>query len=430
MRFHDEPQQDTVLNLDILDIICGCLSDARDILTFSLVSSALRQRAIQHSLSVGPVVLRNERSIRAFHCFLFADEESRAPWIRGIVIDVWQRQRSADAETEVGRCLVDILVSANRLQTLSISLHDDLSRYLNDPCLITAMSNVATLEEFSIDAVTTFGTTLVAGTKSPLRALCIRQYSEHSWDPESIDDTMSHLVSSLQSLEVEEILLDIDDVRERRQYRNLHSFTALWVPGIPRLDVLLHLFPNLNRTLKLHWSVEEAGDAELEWIRGENQRAQARHFWRSIDVLECEPPLLYVLGLRCPIQRLEVRVDLQKDRHLQYTVGALQDNMPQHLVLSLMMDQDLGMINRLFTQGGDSSLTKLVLFLEYSNLRVEEEEASDLELHDWDHLVVSTPYCCVDFDTIHLVIGKPDLCRRIVSTESSADLLLLQCRSQ
>ncbi|TBU37499.1 hypothetical protein BD309DRAFT_615739 [Dichomitus squalens] len=206
-------------------------------------------------------------------------------------------------------------------------------------------------------------------------------YWEEPWSPKLVDNIMDRLSSTLHTLKVDTILLDINYVYDCRQYHGVRSFAAHQILDSPRLDVLLHIFPNSDSSLMLGWYDDEVAEDDLDRLRQENLRAQEPKSWRSIDKLHCAPLLLYALGLTCDIRRLELRVE-SRQTHLQYAADALRDNMPQQLVMSFIMDQNVSIINGFFTPAGTPRLTKLVLFLEYSNPAAEEGHLPALESHD------------------------------------------------
>ncbi|KAM5538311.1 hypothetical protein V8D89_007913 [Ganoderma adspersum] len=75
------------------------------------------------------------------------------------------------------------------------------------------------------------------------------------------------------------------------------------------LDVLLRLFPNLDKTLDLgRRLIGNVGKDEYCAFRERSKDAQKRHAWSGLDKLVCDLPTAYLLALQCPIRRMDSEV--------------------------------------------------------------------------------------------------------------------------
>ncbi len=99
-------------------------------------------------LSMKPVVLKDERTIRAFHKFLFIDSQSRLPFFR--VLDISISEIKKEAFQEISRCILDLLERATHLECLTLPYPGLTLVYSADPRVLDTIIRISTLRELGL----------------------------------------------------------------------------------------------------------------------------------------------------------------------------------------------------------------------------------------------------------------------------------------
>ena len=384
------------LNVDVLAVVCEFLTDVPDVLSFSLICSALHPPAINHLLSVLPISLISDTSIRRFHSFLFADVSARAPHIRALELGS-QPRHAPKATDKPGHdsLLIDILASCSHLERMSLSPKVTLLQPgaggLGDPHIAGSTTPTPGKRD-------NFAHTFLPMVRAPLRMLTIRTINPEDlhWTPSALETFLPPFAPTLEKLELRDFFIDITDARgldgsppshstpPLTQYPAVRSLSVRSLEGVPRLDVLLHLFPALDGTLCLDEWGKTTFLSSFEHIRSTNQESQQRrgnNTWKKLDRLVCEPTLFYMLGLRCPIGFLMIK-DCTEEMTDDLAMG-LRENPVPRLKLSLILDPGLRVLDVFPSAGLGDTLTHLTLCL--VDIRVNED------VHDADGITPSGP---------------------------------------
>ncbi|RDX44407.1 hypothetical protein OH76DRAFT_1098567 [Lentinus brumalis] len=178
MAFSPPPFKVTGLNLDILQAMVVFVDER--MLTLSLVSSSVWSMAIRRLLSMAPICLKDEHSIRRSHACLYVDAATRGPYVRSL--DIWTyRVRGDPNRQELESLLCDNLATLPDLRTLSLPQYMYHHRG-EDSDLRTTLERLSTLRELTIDGEVDYAPhTLVEKIRSPLRILRFNIIRPSSW---------------------------------------------------------------------------------------------------------------------------------------------------------------------------------------------------------------------------------------------------------
>ncbi|KAM5543688.1 hypothetical protein V8D89_002939 [Ganoderma adspersum] len=244
-----------------------------------------------------PVYPKAGLSIRGFH--LFANQLARAPRVRALPIDLRWR---GPAQVQGEDCSLPLhILDSSSLRPIIV-----------DPSFLNAMTAIPSLKSF--DEIY----------------------------PASEDSIPRSVTHTLEKLELDRFVVDPLDVPARANllvppassmapYPAVRSLTVGNFRGKPLLDHLHHLFPALDGILHvgaLHlWSL---GDVYVE-TRAANQRLQdsdgggsPSRPWKKLDRVVCEAPILYILGMRCPIGPAMIHCGTVEN--YRYAALALREN--------------------------------------------------------------------------------------------------------
>ncbi|KAL1949184.1 hypothetical protein VTO73DRAFT_10990 [Trametes versicolor] len=406
------------LNLDVLALICDSAYDVSTVLHFSLASHSFRAIAVKRLLSMRPVALNSERSVRAFHKFVFADPRSRLPFLRALNIGVpgpppwgpvgFDALEPDKAPEEVVQFILDIIDRATHLTSLTLPHPRWTFAYLSDPRIPEAIARISTLRQLAlIDSCLReqcpmvkriVNSTRSASTLRVLRisldltmlipGLLVR--GGHAIKATALDALLSHLAPTLQVLHIISsrcLQLDAKGV----EYPALRSLICMaHVVGEHGRDVdtdiLVSKFPALDGTLLVHlwkpYDETEEDVTELRRIRASNEERQKKRSWRHLDRVFASNVLsLFAMGLACPVRYLMVE-DLASHTR-DYMVEILRATPPTHLKLSVKLCYGAAVFQGLFPPEVISRLTHLVLLLEY----VDEPETLEEATVEWKPLL-------------------------------------------
>ncbi|PIL29925.1 hypothetical protein GSI_07835 [Ganoderma sinense ZZ0214-1] len=372
------------LNTDVFPVISEFLTDYSDVLSFSLVCSTLRRVAIRRLLSMRPVSLKGDLSVRRFHTFLFASAVIRAPVphvralrIGGFKLPPWKIANEAEDSPSP---LVDIINSCPNLEHIAMCFANGSTD--DESSVVAAIAALKTLSSLEVSGWSGNTLDLLHDISSPLRKLAI--HSGYIRSPYALDEFLPRLAPSLEDLELMyfrvhrgSTLVALDDeapgpdghpqpFRSLAQYPAVRSFSAIILIGAPVLDRLQHLFPALNGTLSLGDFDTTINRCSEDAIRAANRRAQdaaPERAWKKLDRVVCDARMLYALALRCPVRL--VMIDKGSAGTLCFVADALRENPVPRLKLTLKYGR--GMLDGVFTPELAATLTHLTLCLVYSN---------------------------------------------------------------
>ncbi|EIW55180.1 uncharacterized protein TRAVEDRAFT_51309 [Trametes versicolor FP-101664 SS1] len=368
------------LDLDTLEIVCTFVEDPQTLVSCSLTCHAFREIATKRLLAVRAVDLCDERSIRAFHTFLFASTAARSPYVR--IINLLVENVDARSRMAVAQLVVDILKHAPFLERLSIPFGEQTFMCLRHLDIHKAIGKLTRLQDLSIPLWSGYTEQILLTIRSPLKI--IRVSLEAIWTsdrtewitPDRLHEVVGAFSQTLESLSITQRPIKLDPDSKGLPYPAVDSVEFSGTAGPPWVDVLVHMFPSLGLTLNLgegdYMLVDE--DAEQQRIRLANKEHQARGArWERLGTVVGDTLTLYMLGLTCPIGRL--MVDSSSAHLKDRLVEVLRDSPPTHLKLTIMLSHGVGAFEDTFPVEVVPRLTHLVLFVIYDNL--DEDERTD-----------------------------------------------------
>ncbi|PIL31121.1 hypothetical protein GSI_05817 [Ganoderma sinense ZZ0214-1] len=354
---------DPRLNLDILRLVCDCLTDVPDVLSFAITCSALTEDALRRRLRMAPVDLADAKMIDSFYTFIFSNQPSRAPYIYGLTILSSEHYlpftHRSDFEMISSR-LVGILEAAVHIQYL------DFNTSIGN-AVFDAVVKLTTVHELRIlNDVLVFQEPLLVGLptfRSPLRSLHItgNEPIGGAIPASFLHNCLSHLAPTLELLDLDDFPIDVLPSSVTTQFTAVRSlkFRTSFAPDCDLLGVLLQLFPNLDNTLELSLPIYMEDD-HAHAFHDRCEEAQRRHCWSRLDRLVCNAGIAYLLALRCPIRRMDLEVRLPgATSHLAET---LRRHCPPRLHVRISLYSGFGALDGLFPPEAADRLTHLVLF--------------------------------------------------------------------
>ncbi len=407
--FNKESMTTPRLNVDVLAIVSDFIANVSDVLSFSLLCSSIRPIATRRLLSMRPIALTEYNTVKKLHTFLFADaftRRARAPHIVALHIespdiDIDQDEDSpqiANQEPSFASLLVDIINSCPQLRHVSMESFED--NYTDGRSIVVAIAALQNLRSLTItgDGWSTHSLYLVREASSHIRKLVF--HSTYVGYPIMLEEFLPHLAPTLQELElicfrvlpVHDIVSLMDDAHpflDRMQYPTIRSLSVYRFRGPPLLDRLRYLFPAIDGTLDLGVFDTHSNRHPYDDIRAANQCAQEGsppHSWKKLDWLICDPLMLYVLALRCPIRL--IMLDEGSADALHYATDALRDNPVPRLKLTLKYERS--MLQGIFSPELAGTLSHLTLCLVYDNdsRSMSRAYTDDFAQLSWDNFLV------------------------------------------
>ena len=402
------------LNLDVLCLVCSFLTDIPGVLAFSRTCYTLRAAAVQRRLNMRPVQITDSRSINDLYEFVFVDKVARGPHIHTITIPQEAAPLLQGFPEELLHRLLAILSAATRVHTLSLYLPSQSSSLLAHPLIVPAVARLTEIRDLSLVASFERADALLRCIRSPIQAFryeglykgaawlhnrnflsasarlsAIRSHRAILQEVDgtlALEDVADHLSRTLCELELPYGHLPIRGFSQRQpvpfKFLAVRSFTLRDVTELVRLDMLLHMLPNLDDTLVVEASplfYRHVLDRDcVETTRENNLLAQERHGWKKLDRVVSSPLMVFTLGLTCPVRHLTL--DLSADeRSLLAGLDAiardarcavLRDQTPTHLTLrGLRLPAGLSYLDDLFsTDGALARTTHLVVLAEYNSV--------------------------------------------------------------
>ena len=314
--------------------------------------------------------------------------------------------------------IVDILTSCPHVETITVLLDNSFLGHEHNRPIIGAISAMQSLHSLRIQGEPNDALALLCDVKSPLRRLDIQSHSSRNgsrfWTPLALEDVLPRLALTLEDLEVTGLLVDPEGVQRMprivmpplstmTQYAAVRSLTVGCFLGRPFLDQLQHLFPALNGTLALHHFNTLSPEEAYADIRATNLLVQETYEsgptcsrgWRSLDRVICSAPMLYMLGLCCPIRLVRLYQCTSDDLH--YAADSLRENPVPRLVLSLPLVEELRGLDTLFSPELAGWLTHLTLRLVYTHEEAlwTNRSADIVARLPWSHFLVCALACPV-----------------------------------
>ncbi|KAI0654519.1 hypothetical protein C8Q70DRAFT_925461 [Cubamyces menziesii] len=388
------------LNLDILENVCSSLADIPTVLAFSLVSHACHAISIKSLLSMEPIPLTKEATVRSFHHFLLGDPKTkdRPRLLRGLIIDVLP---DYDTRAEVAQLLIDILEHAAHLEYLELPSPKYMFEYFECPALPEAMSRVSTLREFvSADRQSWCSDVeaIVKRTRSPLKVVRLGLYdltfSEETGclRPAMLGRLLEHLAPTLEVLELTEGNVLYSQGDRGGPFPAVRSALLGLQSGPVWTDVLVNMFPSLDGILDIgplhgHDGAPLRADApEQARVRALNRAYQEQHSWGKLDRVVGDTHTLYMLGLTCPVRHF--MVDRVCSHRKQALVDFLRDAPPCRLKLTILLSQGLDVFDGLVPEEVASKLTHLVVMLAYDNCETSSgADAATVQIIKWEDVL-------------------------------------------
>ncbi|KAI1781967.1 hypothetical protein LXA43DRAFT_1154019 [Ganoderma leucocontextum] len=390
------------LNLDVLREICGFLTAVRDVLSVSRTCSTLPTVAVERRLSMRPIIIDRAQSLRYLYNFVFVDKERRGPHIRAIAIP--ESISHKGLSEDLADLFLAVLASATSLRTLTLYVPGEPSSLFTVyPSVLLAIAGFTSLQELEITASIDVVSLLLGSTHSALKTFRYQPTYEEVGPDSDSDDVPSpqllsmniapHLAPMLEEIQVASDFIIIAS-RSHVSFPAVRS-VILADPADEevfhwQMDVLLTLFPNLDRTLIIDimdisrftdgdvFNVTVGHNDRLVALRGKNHGAQKTRAWKALDrVTAWSIDVLYALGLACPIRHLTLKLDFKHpDEDLDFDAqGAsnvhaiLQECTPTHLVLFhggvYWRGSPSPYWNSLFAENVVARLTHLVLYADY-----------------------------------------------------------------
>ncbi|PIL23144.1 hypothetical protein GSI_14453 [Ganoderma sinense ZZ0214-1] len=220
--------------------------------------------------------------------------------------------------------------------------------------------------------------------RAPLHTLRIHTASSGGrryWTPSALEAFLPHFAPTLETFELRNLFITMSDARgldgsppgrfvlPLTQYPAVRSLYIRDLDGVPLLDVLMHLFPAIDGTLRIGEWGSITGLSDHAHIRECNREAQQRRAWTKLDRLICDAELFHLLGLRCPIGHL--MIDNWTDDVKDDLALALRECPVARLKLSLLLSPGLGVFDALRSAGLEGTSTYLTLCL--VDIRFNEE---------------------------------------------------------
>ena len=165
----------TDLNLDILREICSSMTTAKDVLSFSRTCSVFRPIAVERWLSMRPVEILRENTLRSIHNFVLVDKDQRGPHIRAISIpfNIRLEEGLSDSSSEtsnLGEHFLALLACATCLRKLSLYVPVPPEQlFTTHPGVLPAVAGLTSLQELELTVSTEVASLLLGSTCSALK---------------------------------------------------------------------------------------------------------------------------------------------------------------------------------------------------------------------------------------------------------------------
>ncbi|KAM5543686.1 hypothetical protein V8D89_002937 [Ganoderma adspersum] len=245
-----------------------------------------------------------------------------------------------------------------------------------DEPIVLAITALKSLRSLTVSGWSGDTLRLLRHVSSPIRKLAIN--STYVQYPDILEEFLHRFAPALDVLELLYFRVDrgrtsgplerasgkLDAFLSLTQYPAVRSLSVLCFMGTPLVDRLQHLFPALDGTLSLGFFDTLLDTCLIDDVRSANQRAQegsAAGVWKKLDRVVCDAPMLYALGLRCPIRLVMVDKGSADADTAHYAAAPLRENPVPRLKLTLACGR--GMLDGIFTPQLAGTLSHLTLCL-------------------------------------------------------------------
>ncbi|RPD63521.1 hypothetical protein L227DRAFT_608748 [Lentinus tigrinus ALCF2SS1-6] len=332
------------------------------------------------------ILLKDGPSIRKFYAFLFVDAARRGPHVRALDIKALTIKNDPNAR-ELESLLCEILARSSNLQILCLSSFAASHIPGQESELQHILEGLTTLRELRLEddsvRVSDWSNApymLIKKIRSPIHTFSAH-IDELCGTPLHINSHISHLIPTLQDLRLDVLDMQENSAQDIIPCTSVHSLSIIRLQGTCDVSVLLRWFPALKTSLKVF------GLGENDWylddyarVREQNIRSQKDAAWTHLDEVICDPEVLYVLGLNCPLRRVVLNHFDGSCRHV--IVTALKHNAPSQLYLSMDIGEAVDVLEDLLPAEAKDRLTHLTLCLRY----VDDRSESQLEHDETDSL--------------------------------------------
>lgn len=349
-----------LLNWDTLTEVMAWLNRPRAA-RMSRTCRALRAAAPRMLLKDKVEILYAER-FTSLCLFMFADRQ-RFRFLRKLSLQFFVE----DEDSELGMLIADFFSHSTELEWLH--LDDCLLLEVYEPVL-SSMSSLTKLRTLQLENLTDHTEDLIKNIQLPLTKINIDfSGSEDFFDPISVLSPFKH---SLKAVSVDHVNLFTLGV----QYPLVTTLHVGYCDGA-ELEVLEHSFPNL-RKLSFEIAQEEGSwtSEEVEVERHSSLSLGAQDSWTSLARLTGNILSLYILGVRCRVEHLDVTpLPMKRPEHCQRLTTMLTDFRPPNLELALDVAKvDLSQLPGILSPI-EESLLKLRLCLKMRGHRYEDPTA-------------------------------------------------------
>ncbi|KAM5535249.1 hypothetical protein V8D89_011055 [Ganoderma adspersum] len=348
------------LNFDVLRLVCNCLTDVTDVLSFSLTCSTLREGALQRRLRISPIVLRPfGGSVERFHSFIFEDVGGRAAHIYGLKLpDFDYKYGMEDKLDGISGRLVDLLEAATHLEYLYLPTIDF------PHVVFAAVETLTTLRHLSvgIHSETDSLFKLLTTMRSPLGYLRVAANDRFNLPASFLHHQMAYFASTLETLDLDDLTIDMSPLSVTSQFTALRTLKASLIRPMhmDQLEVLLRLFPNLDDSLVLNRDLTPIDTYPA--VRERNKEAQKVYTWPRLDRLACYSDVAFMLALQCPIRRMDIPY-VSLPNGAQCLIETLRLNAPRQLCFGLSLFDGLHGLDGLFPLEAADNLTHLAVLV-------------------------------------------------------------------
>lgn len=399
------PAVSMLLNYDILAEICKSIPNVHGILTLTATCSTLRRIGVPYLLRSRKIIVKADNNLLKFRDFALAGSpKNRLAHLRAFEISHGfnhspefemslrfdhssngEDSRLSPSAEELVASVMDILRGAVGLEYLSLGgpraffLADDRSLWLQELVskgILRVMATPNILRCLQSPLKTICGLTLpTIGDDEGQAEDDEERYTREPVYPKDLNALVSHFSTTLQTLQIDALNTNVPLDLNAPQYPAVRSLTVSALLDLPRLDVLMHMFPSAGLSLSLYipellYPSVLPSDPQLRAeARIENLAAQnSPGSWTSIGALSCTPTILYLLGLKCPVKILRIVPDDMNGFDTQakeYISHALRTNLPAKFSLSNLMITDAALVlDGLFPTGATQSIRFLDLDIE------------------------------------------------------------------
>ena len=314
------------LNFDVLLVILSLIED-RPVMAKLMRTCRTLQRAGVPYLLEGGINIRNSKGLASLCHFMLNKNPPRFLHLRHLILDPWVLMTPTEGPFANVDVVVSFFKNAGQLETLELSMCDDI---FVDSRISQAISSLSNIRQFKTFFMTVPVYQMLCKFHSPLTKLDAG-YGDTDMDPCDPVHLFQHFKNSLQELHVHWVVFESSDILYPR-------LTTLSAKHCAEVDVgcMFRAFPNLRDfTLRMADEDDSMEDLDVEDSRQENVVAQAAGTWEALERLRGTLLGLYLLAIRSKVKRLCVRPGSLRTEHGTKLRTILSDSRPTALLLSI-----------------------------------------------------------------------------------------------